>query len=144
MSRKQMTIPGTGRKQNADVENAADMYRDARDERMKHSKLEKQRKLELIAVMQANKIKRYKFDDSEGEELEVSIDEKVDVSVRKTGEAESAIGEGVATPSDDGAIPRGLIEQAMKGQDDINVLESADGDVVVPEKSAPKAKGKKR
>jgi predicted S18 family serine protease len=136
-----MTIAGTERKSNPDVEAAAHSYREARDERMEHSKREKQKKLELIAVMQANKIKKYKFDDAEGEELLVAIEDKLDVSVKRTGEAASEVGEGLPShDGSDGGVPRGLIEQAMN---DSNV-EEVDGDVMVPEKSAPKSKKGRR
>lgn len=145
MARKQMTIPGTGRKENPDIEAAADAYREARDDRMEHSKKEKQKKLELIAVMQANRVKKYKFDDAEGEELLVAIEDKLDVSVRKTGDASSSVGEGISSGEpDNGGISQGLIDQAMKAQADINVEETAGGDIVVPDTAAPKTKRKAR
>ena len=139
MSRRQTVMAGMERKENPAVREAADRYRDARDERMAHSKTEKQRKLELIAVMQAHKIKKYKFDDDEGEELLVAIEDKVDVSVKKTGEAESAIGESVER-ADDPSVPQGLIDQALKAQADKGVAENDEGDVVPPNKSVPKKK----
>lgn len=143
MARRQLQIKGTERKQNEEVEKAAQAYREARDDRMELSKREKQKKTELIIVMQSNKIKKYKFDDAEGEELLVAIDEKTDVSVRKTGEAASEVGEGLPVhEGSDGGISKGLIDQAMKAQDDMNVEENAGGDIVVPDKAAPKTKRK--
>lgn len=55
MSRPEQTeIPGEGfeRKVIADIETAANAYRNARDERMEMTKLEVVRRDELIAVMQ--------------------------------------------------------------------------------------------
>jgi hypothetical protein len=143
MSKRQLQIKGTERKQDPDVEAAADAYREAHDTRMSHTKVEKQKKLELIAVMQARKLKKYKFDDAEGEELEVAIEDKLDVSVRRTGEAAIEIGEGIESPpSDDPSIPHGLIAEAEKAMSESNVEETEDGDVGVPDKAAPKSKRK--
>lgn len=139
MAKRQQVIPGTERKSDPDVEAAAERYIEARDERMKCSKTEKQAKLELIATLQSRRIKKYKFDDAEGEELLVAIEDKLDVTVRKTGEAESSIGEGLPEHGGDGGIPKGLIEQAMNDSAN-NVEVTTDGDVVVPDKAAPKAK----
>lgn len=147
MARRQLQIKGTERKEHPEVEEAADAYREARDDRMEHSKKEKQKKLELIAVMQAHKLKKYKFDDAFGEELLVAIEDKLDVSVRKTGDASSSIGEGISSGEpDNGGISQGLINQAMKAKADINVEENAGGDIVVPDTAAPrlKRKGKKK
>lgn len=139
---RQLAIVGTERKQHPAVEEAANKYREARDVRMEHTKREKQAKLMLIAVMQAAHVNKYKFDDAEGEELLVAIDEKIDVKVSKTGEAESAIGEGVdSEPHDDPGIHKGLIAQALQAQADAGVTE-VDGDVVTPDSAAPK-KGKR-
>jgi hypothetical protein len=140
--RKQMQIPGTERKSVPEVEEAAQAYREVRDERCELSRKEKQKKLELLAVMKAHKVKKYKYDDENGEEMLVSLDEREpDVTVRKTGEAESEVGEGVSSGNgvSDNVHP-GLIAQAMKAQADVGVEETSDGDVVPPETSAPKAK----
>lgn len=135
---RQLAIVGTERKQHPAVEEAANKYREARDVRMEHTKREKQAKLMLIAVMQAANVNKYKFDDAEGEELLVAIDEKIDVKVSKTGEAESAIGEGVdSEPHDDPGIHKGLIAQALQAQTDAGIVE-VDGDVVPSDRSAPK------
>lgn len=143
MARRQLQIVGTQRIEHPAVEEAANKYREARDVRMEHTKREKQAKLMLIAVMQAANVNKYKFDDAEGEELLVAIDEKIDVKVSKTGEAESAIGEGVDSgePHDDPGIHKGLIAQALQAQADAGVTE-VDGDVVTPDSAAPK-KGKR-
>ena len=138
--RKQMQIPGTERKSVPEVEEAAEAYREVRDERCELSRREKQKKQELLAVMKAHKVKKYKYDDENGEELLVSLDEREpEVSVKKTGEAESEVGEGVA--SGEGVEPagtRGLIAQAMAAQQDAGVEETDDGDVAVPDAPTPK------
>ena len=142
MARRQLQIAGTERPVHNDIEKAAEAYREVRDDRMEMTKREKQKQLELLAVMKAHKISRYKYDDQEGEELLVQVDEEPKVKVRKTGEAESEVGEGL----DDGPVetaenvPRGLIAQAEKSMADANVEEDATGDVVVPEKAAAKSK----
>ena len=142
--RKQMQIPGTERKSVPEVEEAAEAYREVRDERCELSRKEKQKKLELLAVMKAHKVKKYKYDDENGEELLVSLDEREpEVTVKKTGEVESEVGEGVV--SGEGMEPagmRGLIGEAMKAQQDAGVEETSDGDVAVPDAPAPK-KGKR-
>lgn len=144
--KKQLNIPGTERKQVPEVEQAAESYREARDERCEMSRREKQKKLELLAVMKAHKVKRYKYDDENGEEILVSLDDKEpDVKVQRTGEAESEVGEGVS--SGEGGPPAGmsgLIAEAMKDQASSSVEENDDGDVTVPETSAPKSKRKGR
>jgi len=126
MARKQLEIPGTERPVHDDVHKAAEAYREVRDERMQHSKREKQKKLELIAVMKAHKLTRYKYDDEEGEELLVTLDEEPKCNVRKTGEAEAPVGEGVESidsedwpsPSNTPDVSEGLINNALKDDDE--------------------------
>ncbi len=144
MARKQMQIPGTERKEIPDVENAAEAYREVRDTRAELSKREAVKKLELLAVMRANKVKKYRYHDENGEEIEALIDDEPTVKLRKTGEAESEIGEGVdegrmSNGHAEGSVPQGLIDQAMKAQADAGVAETADGDVI-PLESAKKRK----
>jgi len=147
--RKQTQIPGTERKQHPEVEEAAGAYVVVRDERAELSKREAQKKLELLAVMKAHKLNVYKFYDDNGEEMVARIDDgDPKVSVRRTGEAEPEIGEGISTgPDTKPAGMEGLINQAMAAQkNDAHVGEDEDGDVTVPEASVPKAKrkGKKK
>jgi hypothetical protein len=143
--RKQIQIPGTERKQHPEVEAAAQAYASVRDERCELSKREAQKKLELLFTMKQHKLNVYKFFDDNGEEVVARIDEgDPKVTVRKTGEAESAIGEGV--PSSEGAPPagmNGLIAQAMAAQQE-SVEVTSDGDVTVPDTAAPRTKGKKK
>lgn len=143
MTRKQQMIPGTERKEHPEVEAAAQAYASVRDERAALSKKEHQKKLELLFSMKAHSLVVYKFFDENGEEVVARIDEgDPKVTVKKTGEAESEIGEGV--PSGEPAGMGGLINEAMKAQDEANVEETPEGDVTVPETSAPKkGKGKK-
>ena len=145
--RRQTTIPGTERKTHPEVEEAAAEYVIVRDERSELSKRESQKKLELLAVMKAHKLKVYKFYDENGEEMVARVDDgDPKVSVRRTGEAEPEIGEGIADSSVEPAGQKGLIAQAMKAQDDAAHVEVTDeGDVVVPDTTAPKAKkGRKK
>lgn len=140
--RKQIQIPGTERKEHPEVEAAAQAYATVRDERSELSKREHQKKIELLVTMKSHKLTVYKFYDDNGEEIVARVDEgEPKVTVRKTGEAESSVGEGV--PSGEGAEPAGmggLIAQAMAAQDDANVEETSDGDVTVPDTAAPKQK----
>lgn len=83
-SRAQQTqIPGTERQYIAEVEAAANAYRNARDERMELTKLEVVRRDELIRVMGEHKLDVYKYDDDEGVELTVKLDTKTKVKVRR-------------------------------------------------------------
>ncbi|MDQ3295088.1 MAG: hypothetical protein M3619_00700 [Myxococcota bacterium] len=144
--RKQMQIPGTERTEIPDIEVAAEAYREIRDERSELSRGEAQKKAELLALMRVHKTKKYRYHDGNGEELEVIIDDEPKVKVRKTGEAESEIGEGVDVGPGLSVAPpvhEGLIAQAMRAQDG-NVEEDEDGDVVVPDTAAPKGKAKRR
>lgn len=147
MARKQMQIPGTERKEIPDVEKAAEAYREVRDERAELSKREAQKKLELLAVMRANKVTIYRYHDGNGEELEAIIDDEPKVRVRKTGEAEPEVGDGVETSNGSNGVehvPGGLIAQAMKAQEDAGIEVTEDGDVTAPEKSPRKRSGRKK
>lgn len=118
-----------------------------RDERCELSKREAQKKLELLATMRAHKQTRYRYFDENGEELEVVLDEEPTVKLRKTGEAESEIGDGVEESASNGqstdAVPQGLIDQAMKAQAETNVQETPDGDVI-PLETEKKRRGRKK
>lgn len=149
MARKQLEIVGTERKRDEEVEAVAEELRDLNSEFASISNKKKTKTFELIALLRSKKMKRYKYDDEHGEEILVSLDDQdPKLSVKKTGEAEPHVGEGV--PSGEGAAPagmQGLIAEATKAQDEANVEETDDGDVAVPDKAAPKAKrgkGKKR
>ena len=91
--------------------------------------------------MKLHKLKVYKYTDENSEEIEVRIEEDPKLTLKKTGEAESEIGEGIPSPppSED-KIMGGLIREAQQSQAEASVEETEDGDVTVPETAAPKAK----
>ncbi len=147
MARRQMQIPGTQRKEVPEVEKAGEAFREVRDERRALKDREKQKKIELIAVMQAHKVKVYKWrDDETGDEIRVEISEgETKVKLAKTGEADSVIGEGLpSAPAHAGGVHPALLDQAERSMAEANVEQSEDGDVVVPETSAPKTKSKRK
>lgn len=83
MSRaEQQQIAGTERPTDPDIEQAARVYRDARDARMDLTKKEVLKRDELVAVMRAKNVRIYKFDGPDGEELTVELDEKWKVKVK--------------------------------------------------------------
>lgn len=139
---RQMTIPGTERTEIPEVEAAAEAFREAIADKIEaaHKAAAKQR--DLIAAMVAAKVKVYRYYDEHGEEVEARIEDEPKAKVKKTGEAESAIGEGVSEPPADTVHP-GLVRQALASQEAAGVTETDEGDVAPPEKAAPKA-GKKK
>lgn len=150
VSRKQKTFPGMERKEIPEIAEACDRLSEARSERKSGTKklaeLEKQREVELITIMRQHDVKLHRFHDDEGEEVEAKLEEITKVHVRKTGEAESEIGEGVESADEGGSAtppPNKLAEQAERDAAEANVAES-DGDVVVPDKAAPKWKKRAR
>lgn len=79
--RDQLQIVGTERPSIPAVEDAANSYRRARDERMEMTKLEVVRRDELIRIMRENGVTVYKFDGPDGEELTATLKEEVKVKV---------------------------------------------------------------
>lgn len=79
---EQVQIPGTERKTIPAIEAAANAYRDARDTRMEHTKVEVAKKADLIRVMQEHKVALYKFDGPEGEELTAELKDETTVKVK--------------------------------------------------------------
>jgi hypothetical protein len=146
MTRRQTQIPGTERPDFPEIEKAAAAYCAVRDERCELSRREKQKKVELLAVMKAHKQDRYKFYDEKRETyLLARIDEgDPQVSVVDTGEADLPVGQGISSPGDDPAVPKGLIAMAEQAQADAGVEENSEGDVIVPDTAAPKGKAKKK
>ncbi len=150
--RKQTEIPGFERQvDHPEVEAAAQELWEATAERKATTKklndAVDHAQMNLLAVMRAHKVPRYKYRDEEGEFLEavIEIGEEKAI-VRKAGVAEPEIGQGgadVPTPAPNGKARPGLIDQALKAQADAGVEENADGDVVPPEKSAKKIRGRK-
>jgi len=133
---KQMTIPGTERKEIPEIEAAAEAYREVRDERCELSKQERLKKLELLALMRAHKCTLYRYSDEEGEEHEVAASEDPKVKLRKveTEVIEESATKG-STVSDDPDVHPGLIKGALDAQAEANVEENDEGDIVVRESS---------
>lgn len=142
MARRQLQIAGTERTQHPEIEEAAEAWREARqDEHSAHEK-QKQKRFELIALMQARKVTRYKYNEpATNEEILVTLDDEPKIRAKKTGEAEPEIGEGISSGED--VTPKaGLMAQAAAAMADSNVEENAEGDVVVPDAAKPKSKKK--
>lgn len=139
MARRQKEIPGFEKQiENEAIEKAAESFVEANEAWKKAAKTRGAKQMELLATLRAEKRERYEFVDETGNVLVAKIaygDEKA--VVEKSGESETS-------PDDDSADHTdGLVAQAQKAQKDANVEES-DGDVVVPETSAPKSKRKKK
>ncbi len=145
MARRQMEIKGTERDSIPEIEDAAETWRERRKDAKAAKEREKEAQYALIAIMGAHKKKKYKYNDPDGgDEILLSIDQEPKVSAKKTGEAESEIGEGIDTGAPRISTPgvhAGLIaEAAEKSGGDPHVEVTSDGDVVVPEASVPKKK----
>lgn len=82
----QERLKGHERKKNKPVEFAALEYEKARDARMKKTTTEVMKKESLIDVMKKAKLKEYEFED--GTVIEVTLDEKVTVKVKRNREKE--------------------------------------------------------
>lgn len=73
-------LPGQETEKDEEIIRAAEHYRTARDERMKLTKVEVERRDFLQAMMNSKGLKEYKF---EGVEVEIVADEKVKVRIAK-------------------------------------------------------------
>jgi len=152
MARKQLQIKGTERQGHPALEEAGDNHRVALKERKDSTKAHNEKCAGtlgiLIATMRSLRVEKYKYDNEDGEEIEITLDEKFVVRIRKTGETDDGIGDEVVesdpVKSDDPSIPKGLIAQALKAQEDAGVAETTDGDVVTPDTASPKGKRTKR
>lgn len=85
---KQLSLAGEGmqRKKIAEVDKAAEAFREARDTRMKHTKVEKEKKTVLMDVAKKHGLKNgYVYESEDGEEFVVDYteDSKANVKVRK-------------------------------------------------------------
>ena len=83
MAKRQLRIAGTERKTIADVEEAAEAYREVRDQRMALTKQAADKQAALVEAMKRHKLTEYKFDDDEGNELTVTFDVKEKAKVKK-------------------------------------------------------------
>lgn len=80
MAKRQQEIPGTERKSIKEVDDAAEVYRTARDARMKKSKVEKEKKTDLVNVMLKHGLSVYR-DDNAVPPIVVTVTERHDVKV---------------------------------------------------------------
>jgi len=119
---------------------------------------------ELLEQLLALPTPAYRYVDGEGIEMESAMKFDIKAVVHPTGEQEPAVGEGVKPPAprkavdkkkgdgddfDEDSIPDpddGEWDAAdvARTQADAGVAENEDGDVVPPEKSAPKKRGAKK
>ena len=83
---KQQNIPGTEPEVHADIEEAADRYREIRDNRMELTKEEGKAKAALLAAMNAHSVDAYQLEDG----AVVTVSEKKDVKVRQPKDDEDA------------------------------------------------------
>jgi len=146
--RRQPHLPGLERKDIAypEVEEAAVIYSELCEEvlaeRRALSKKLRLGKQTLLAAMHARKLRRYAWRDKNGEAVELELEDVEEkVIIKKTGEADVEIGQGVDTEADE-APPRddGLIAKAMKAQADAGIAENEEGDVIPRDDPAPKKK----
>lgn len=103
-ARKQLEIPGAERAVVAEVEAAADAYRETVASRMALQKREETEKQTLITAMRNHGLKQYEYPDDEGVQLTVKLKRTTKVSVRKSKKAE------VEDDSDDGDDDEGTIQ----------------------------------
>ena len=140
---KQLRIKGTERTDiPPELDDASNELIEQRREKRRAAEKVKQAQWKVIAVMQANKLTFHKIKDPDTDEyLEFELEMVPTLRVRKTDQLDSDEGEEVVASGLNGdGIHPGLIAQAEKAQADANVEVSADGDVNVPDKAAPKAK----
>lgn len=81
---KQLKLPAEGmsRKAIPELDKAAESYREARDIRMEHTKVEKTAKVNLLNVAKKYGVKVYVYESEDGDELEVEYIEKTDEDVK--------------------------------------------------------------
>lgn len=79
---KQLDLSGLERERNPKIERAASDYVDARDARMACMKPERERKTKLKAVMEEERVRKYRLDDGAIAEIVVT-EEKVRVRKAK-------------------------------------------------------------
>lgn len=88
---KQGTLPAEGmsRKRIAELDEAAEAYRVARNARQEKTKVEKAKKTELMAVARKHGINVYVYEGEDGEELEVeyTAETKENVAVKQIAKA---------------------------------------------------------
>lgn len=149
MARRQIEIPGTER---TDVDpallDAGEKYLDLRRVKRRASDNTREAKHIVLALMASHAVVLFEIKDPEtGEVIQLELDNEPKLRTKKTGNVGDNLdpGDGIpsAPPDEHGGIPRGLIAEALQAQADAAILETTDGDVVVPDVAAPK-KPKKR
>lgn len=144
---RQLRIVGTGRPgiPEALEDASADLLEKRRDKRrITREQNEKvaQAEWKVLTLMQEHSIKQHTVKDSETEEL-LSFDLEQVLKISKTGEVDSDDGKGDDIDTTPAPADSNLIKLAEKAQADINVSETPDGDVTVPDTAAPSSKKKR-
>lgn len=146
MTRKQITIPGTERRDHPEIETCALSLGDLDEQFADISRKKAQTKMELGVLMKLAKVRKYKyFDPKRGRHRVAKVEDGVEkISIEDTDEVVQEVGTGVSSGEPAPGIRKGLIDQAMNdGQDaEANVTIDDWGDVGVPDKAAPKTKRK--
>lgn len=144
----QTRIPGTERKDHPEIEEIAlELNRAKRKQKTENKKLLEEvsaKEFEMGVRLKTAKVKRYKFWDPDIERYCFATikvgDEKYEIEITDEGPT-AQVGMAVVANSEGGKadVPKGLIDQAM-ADSNTNTEVDDEGDVVVPEKSTPKAK----
>lgn len=81
---KQLKLPAEGmtRKSIPELDQAAEKYREERDTRMEHTKLEKAAKQSLLDVAKKHGVRVYVYESEDGEEYTVEYAAKTDENVK--------------------------------------------------------------
>lgn len=87
--KRQLQIVGTERKTISEIDEAAEAYREVRDQRMALTKQEGEKQAALVEVLKKHKVTEYKFDDDDGDELTVILDVKEKARVKKSKDDDS-------------------------------------------------------
>ena len=149
MARRQLEIAGTRTDKDipiALVEAGEDLVEQRRVARREGEKV-KEKYAGVVAVMQANSVPTFQVKDPDtGEYLDFNLEMVAKLTIRKSGEADTEIGDGIPSGGEDvqPAGMGGLIAQALASQNEQNVEETTEGDVAVPDKAAPKKAKKGR
>lgn len=147
--RRQQVIPGTERPEHPDLAEAGEEFVEVSAEWGKLGKKRAEKLAALKYLMRQHELKKHRYQDTDGVEWEIELDDEPRVKVRKTGDAEPEFGEeaeggGVTVRRGKPAaeVHPGLVRGAMAAQDDANNVDvdPETGEVTVPDKAAPKAK----
>jgi hypothetical protein len=136
MARRQTEIPGTERTDvPAELLELGESYLELLRNKRRANEKCKDGKKAVLSMMQLKGHALFTLKDPETDEVvELELDNEPKLRTRRTGSVDSEIGD---------AMPdAGAIADAAKTQADAGV-EEIDGDVVVPDKAAPKKRAKK-